>query len=94
MKKIIINEQEYEILKNEKETFDLEIVKEKFTNYFEPYEYILGDMSYGKVRLKGFYDEKNKKVTEINNINKMDEYLKDYCAFNCGYFLLKKVLNK
>ena len=41
-----------------------------------------------------YYDnylkEKNKKVNEINNIEKLDEYIEKNCAYGCRYFLIKK----
>ena len=51
---------------------------EKCTDYFYDYDYIVGDIAYGKLRLKGFYDEKSKKVKKINNYKNIDEYLKKY----------------
>ncbi len=44
--------------------------------------------------MKGFYDESNKKVKELNNINNLEDYLENQCAYNCGYFLLKKSKEK
>ncbi len=82
---------EYEIEKDEQKVFNLNEVETYFTDYFLPYDYVLGDYAYGKLRLKGFYDGKNKKATKINNYNGIDEYIKKYCAYNCKYFIIKKV---
>lgn len=90
MKTVTINDKKYVLEKDYKDVFNLEEVKEKCTDYFDDFDYILGDYSYGKLRMKGFYDGKNKKAKEINNINQLDDYLNNYCAYNCGYFLLKK----
>ena len=54
------------------------------------FDYIFGDWAYGKLRLKGFYKKDNKKVTKINNIEDLDKYIKNNCAYNCKYFLLEK----
>jgi len=89
-KKIIINEIEYELIKNYKEGFDSEAVNDKMTDYFEMYDYILGDWSYGKLRLKGFCDKKNKNLNEINDYKKIDNYIKEHCSFDCRYFILEK----
>lgn len=94
MEYVKINEKEYQIVKNIKEGFDLEEVKRKLTDYFEEYDYIVGDWAYNKLRLKGFYDESNKKVKEINNISFLESYLAKNCAFGCRYFLLKRVYKK
>ena len=60
------------------------------TDYFEGYDYVFGDWAYGKLRLKGFYNKDNKKVNKINNIEDLDKYIKENCAYDCKYFLLEK----
>ena len=81
---------EYSLVENLNDCFNLEEITEKYTDYFEPYDYILGDYAYGKLRLKGFCDKTNKKVNNINDIKGKDVYLKTQCAYHCNYFLLKK----
>ena len=90
MKTVEINEKEYTVEKNYKDALDIEAVVEKYTEYFDEYDYIFGDYSYGKLRLKGFNESKNKKSNEINDIKGLDKYIKDYCSHECAYFLLKK----
>ena len=90
MKKIEINGVNYELVRNDGNCFDKELVSSKITDYFDDYDYIFGDFAYEKVRLKGFYDSKNKKAKSINNINGLDEYIKNYCSFGAKVFLLKK----
>ena len=68
MKKIEFNNIEYELIEDYKNGFEKESVEEKMTEYFEPFDYILGDWSYGKLRLKGFCDKANKIHREINDI--------------------------
>lgn len=89
-KKIIINNKEYELITNYRDAFDEEEFLSKCTDYFYDYDYIIGDIAYGKLRLKGFYDEKNKKVKKINNFKFKDKYLSENCANDCRYFILKK----
>ena len=91
MKTIKINEVEYEIIKDEKDAIDKEVLVEKITDYFDDFDYIVGDWAYGKLRLKGFYKKDNKKVSKINNIEDLDKYIKENCAYDCKYFLLEKV---
>ncbi len=88
---IKINEKDYFIEQNIKEGFVLNDVEEKMTDYFDDYDYIVGDWAYGKLRLKGFYEQKNQKVKNINNIKFLEKYLKEQCAFGCKYFVLKRV---
>lgn len=91
-KKYILNNNEYEIIENYKDGFDFTELELKFTDYFYEYDYILGDWAYGKLRLKGFYDHKNKKCNKINDINHSKLYIKENCAYDCRYFIVKKML--
>ena len=91
---IVVEEREYELIKNYKDAFDKDEFTSKYTDYFYDYDYIVGDIAYGKLRLKGFYDSNNKKVNKINNYKNVDAYLKNYCANDCKHFILKKVTKK
>ncbi len=88
--KIVVNGREYELVINYKDAFDLDEFVNKWTDYFHDYDYIMGDIAYGKLRLKGFYDEGNPKVKKVNNYKNRDEYLKNNCAVDCKYFVVKK----
>ena len=87
---IEVNNIKYDIVKNYRDAFDKDEFIEKCTDYFNDYDYIVGDIAYGKLRLKGFYDEKNKKVKDLNNYKYLDNYLKNNCAVDCKYFVLKR----
>lgn len=91
MKEIEINQIKYHILKNVKDAIDIDILKEKITDYFNTYDYIVGDWAYGKIRLKGFNSKTNKNFKPINDVDKIDEYLKNNCAFGCRYFIIAKI---
>lgn len=90
---IEVNNNKYELIKNYKDAFNLEEFISKCTDYFYDYDYIVGDIAYSKLRLKGFYDEKSKKVKKINNFKDVDIYLKNNCANDCKYFIVKKIVN-
>lgn len=91
MKKIEINGASYELIRNDNNCFDLAVVTEKVTDYFDSYDYIFGDYAYEKVRLKGFYESTNKKAKKINDIKYLDDYIKNYCSYGAKTFLLKKI---
>ncbi len=89
--RIMVNDNIYELIVNYKDAFEKEEFINKCTDYFWNYDYIIGDIAYGKLRLKGFYDRNNKRVNSINNYDNRDRYLSNYCASDCKYFIVKKV---
>ncbi len=91
---IEVNGHKFEIIKDEKDCFDKDEFENYFTEYFYDYDYIVGDIAYSHLRLKGFYNEKNKKVKDYNNIKNLEQYISDYCAYGCKYFVLKKIKNE
>ena len=88
---ITINEQKYEIIENSRDAIDTEVLSQKLTEYFDAYDYIVGDWAYGKLRLKGFNDKTNKNYKKINDYNNVQEYLQKYCAYGCKYFVIKRI---
>ena len=90
-KEIILENNKYLVIENKKDCLNIDELKEKYTDYFYDYDYILGDYAYNKLRLKGFCDKSNKKFNKINDIKTKDTYLKDLCAYECNYFLIKKI---
>ncbi len=85
-----IRNNDYEIIKDYGETVLALDLNDIVTDYYDNFDYIVGDWAYGKVRLKGFYDKNNKLVKEHNNIENVDNYLTNNCAYGCKYFILKK----
>ena len=91
MEKIQVENNKYELIVNYKDAFDKEEFINKCTDYFYDYDYIVGDIAYSKLRLKGFYDENNNKVNKINNYKNLNKYLEKNCAVDCKYFVVKKI---
>lgn len=90
MKQIKTEKYIYDLIENDDECFSEEEFLEKYTDYFYDYDYIIGDYSYNKLRLKGFCDKNNSKFNKINDINTKNDYLNNLCAYKCKYFVLKK----
>ena len=90
-KEYLLNDNKYILEKDEYDCFDYSLVKDLFTEYFNDYDYVLGDFAYNKLRLKGFCEKTNKKFNKTNNIKDLDSYIKNYCAYNSKWFLLKKI---
>ena len=73
----------YVLTRNYRDAFNLDkFVDKYFEEYFDKYTYIVGDISSGILRLKGF-DEK-----DCSNI---DNYIETSCAFGCPFYVLKRV---
>ena len=93
MKKIVeIDDNKYEIITDYREGFQKEEFINRYTDYFKDYDYIVGDWAYGKLRLKGFYENDNKKSNKINKISNLDKHLEENCAYGCKYFVAKKTI--
>ena len=88
---IEIEYNKYKLIKDYRSGFDKDMFLDKYTSYFENYDYIVGDIAYNKLRLKGFYDSNNKNVSKINNYNDVEKYLINNCASDCKHFIVKKV---
>ena len=86
---VIIDNKTYEVIKNVKDALDVEDLEGKITDYYDNFDYILGDYAYGKVRLKGFNEKDNKYFKAINDISKVKDYIENCCAYGCKYFILK-----
>ena len=91
MKIVEVENNKYEIITDYKNGFNLEEFTSYYTDFFEDYDYLVGDIAYSKLRLKGFYDSKNKKVKKINDFKYLDKYINEDCAVECKYFVLKKI---
>lgn len=82
----------YEVIQDVRQGWDLEAFKERYSEVLEKYDYIVGDWGYSQLRLRGFFDDSNKKVKASfdNKISTLDEYIHEYCNFGCAYFVIKK----
>lgn len=81
----------YKLIKNYKDAFNKEEFINKCTQFYGAYDYIVGDIAYSKLRLKGFNKKSNKLFNKINDYNNVDKYLKENCAYDCKYFILEKI---
>ncbi|TLS38827.1 YutD family protein [Pseudalkalibacillus caeni] len=87
---ISINNQNFQLLKEENDGWNEEEFKSRYSEVLDKYDYILGDWGYGQLRLKGFFEDKNQKATFDTKISTITEYIFEYCNFGCPYFVLKK----
>lgn len=85
---------EYKLIENHREAFDIEMMEHRFTDYLLKYDYIVGDIAYEKLRLRGFYDDGRKGVPIDMKISNLEDYLIEYCNFGCRYFVFERVEKK
>ncbi|MEY8734908.1 YutD family protein [Peribacillus frigoritolerans] len=88
---ININNMTYEIIEDEREGYNEEAFKSRYSEILTKYDYIVGDWGYGQLRLRGFFDDSNQKATFDTKISTLSEYLYEYCNFGCPYFVVKKI---
>jgi uncharacterized protein YutD len=88
---ICINNLCYEIVDEERNGFNEEAFRARYSEILTKYDYIVGDWGYGQLRLRGFFDDQNQKSTFDTKIGTVSEYLYEYCNFGCAYFVAKKV---
>ena len=77
---IKVEDNEYKLIENYRDGYDDDMFKEKYTSYFENYDYIVGDITYSKLRLKGFNKKTNKNFNKINDFKNVEKYIKNNCA--------------
>ncbi|MGX7076284.1 YutD family protein [Globicatella sanguinis] len=87
---IQINEQIYHVATNYREGFDFGAFEARYQEYFERFDFIVGDWGFEQLRLRGFYQINRRKVPREQIIDYLDDYLKEYCNFGCRYFVLAK----
>jgi uncharacterized protein YutD len=88
---ISVGGKNYELLREHKNGWNLEVFKSRYSEVLERYDYIVGDWGYNQLRLKGFYKENHSKVTKESVIDSLQDYIDEYCNFGCAYFVLEKV---
>lgn len=88
---ISVQNQHFELVKEEKDGFNEEAFKERYSEILNKYDFIVGDWGYSQLRLRGFFDDQNQKATYDTKISTLDEYIFEYCNFGCAYFVLKRI---
>lgn len=88
---LLIGDNHYKLQTNFREAFDLEQFKERYIDYLDSFDYIVGDIASSKLRLRGFYSEYRQNVREDQWITHLDDYLIEYCNFGAPYFVLERI---
>ncbi|AMB99725.1 hypothetical protein AWM75_06880 [Aerococcus urinaehominis] len=86
--RITINGQYFSLIRTYGRGLDLDHLSERYTDYLDQFDYIVGDWSHDQLRLRGFYDNDMRGVALNQKIRFLDDYLLEYCSFACPYFVL------
>ncbi len=79
---------QFELIKNHRDAFDLPKFQERYVDVaLDRYTYIVGDVSSGLHRLKGF----NSDPKSTNGFKRIPDYLNESCSMNCGHYILKRM---
>lgn len=85
---------DFDIVENHKDALDIDLVKERYSDIFEKFDYIVGDIGYDKLRLRGLYEDDTRGVPLDMRISTLEDYLIEYCNFDSPYFVLKRLSEK
>ncbi len=75
----------FELVKNHREAFELKPFNDRYVDYLDKYEYIVGDYSAEMLRLKGFTEKQKDTIFD---------YLMESTVPNAPYFILKRLNDK
>lgn len=81
----------YELIQNERGGWNPEAFRDRYHEVLQRYDYVIGDWGYGQLRLKGMFEDSNRKATFDQKISFLDEYIQEYCNFGCAFFVVKKI---
>lgn len=90
-KTIRLSKIDYHLIEDYNDAFDLELLEGRYSDYLLKYDYIVGDISYQKLRLRGFFEDRRQGVPIDMKISNLEDYLVEYCSFGSPYFVLERV---
>ncbi|MCY1571214.1 YutD family protein [Staphylococcus pettenkoferi] len=88
---IKIDDKYFELIEDYREAFNEEQFAKRYSEILDKYDYVVGDIGYEQLRLKGFYKDANKKVDMSKRFSTIQDYLLEYCNFGCPYFVLRRI---
>lgn len=91
MEIVKINDKKYEVVKNVRDALNTQELEEMLTDYFDEFDYIVGDIAYNKLRLKGFNEKTNKNFKPINDVATVEDYIAKNCAYGCKWFMIREI---
>ena len=71
----------FTMVKDFREAFEVKTFNDRYVNYLDKYEFIVGDYSADMLRFKGF---------DKDSFNTIPDYLIESCTPNAPYYILKR----
>lgn len=87
---IHIGGKSYEIVHENRNGWNPEAFRDRYSEVLERYDFIVGDWGYSQLRLKGFFRDNHSKASKDSTFSNMPDYINEYCNFGCAYFILEK----
>lgn len=91
---LLIDGQRFKILENKNQALDLDQLNQRYSQLFEKFDFIVGDLGFDQLRLRGFYYSDTAGVPLDMRISTLEDYLNEYCNFGCDYFVLERLDEK
>lgn len=86
---VVINDRHYHVLVNYKEALDQDLLAQKYDPFLDQYDLLVGDVSSGHLRFKGFYQTKQRVKIDQKSTTIVD-YLTEYGNPGSPYFILAR----
>lgn len=87
---IHIGGKSYELMHENRNGWNPEAFRNRYSEVLERYDYIIGDWGYNQLRLKGFFRDGHQKANKESTFSSVSDYINEYCNFGCAYFILEK----
>lgn len=83
----LINDHKYELDTNHTDGFDFDEFVRRYNPALSQYDYIVGDWGYGKLRLRGFFND-DRTETPGPFITALNDYILEDVNFGAAYFVV------
>jgi uncharacterized protein YutD len=72
----------FKIIKNHKDAFEVKAFNDRYVDYFDAFDYLVGDISAQVLRLRGFKSDEEKHIAD---------YLMESAVPNAPFYILKRM---
>ncbi|WP_240941364.1 YutD family protein [Paenibacillus sp. HB172176] len=87
---IHIGGKSFELIHENRNGWNPEAFRNRYSEVLERYDYIIGDWGYNQLRLKGFFRDGHQKAAKESTFSAVSDYINEYCNFGCAYFILER----